>query len=179
MQCDFVAPILALQTTWPIYQGSWLLVAGFSLFAWWGQNLEAIHGCSIYLQCLHSTANSETCSSGCGAPNLQAGLMMIRLSVCLFKIYHGLFRKLRACIWKVAKLADMVSEVDQEMYHHEVENPFCQRDVVQLPTGSVVYLQQRNDNLQPLNGCSKWGHSPIPPVYPKYDAFIRLPWPSM
>ena len=46
-------------------------------------------------------------------------------------------------------------------------NPICRKDVVQFLTGSVFYLHQLNDTLQPQKECFKWGHSSIPPVCPK------------
>jgi hypothetical protein len=53
--------------------------------------------------------------------NVEGGLLMIRLSVCLFKIQHCFFWEFRAYISEDATLADIVREVVQEMHLHKVE----------------------------------------------------------
>jgi hypothetical protein len=47
--------------------------------------------------------------------------MTIRLSVCLFKNYHCCFWELRARNYIIAKLADMIRDVVQEMHIQKVE----------------------------------------------------------
>jgi len=53
--------------------------------------------------------------------NLEGNLLMNRLLVCLFKIYHRSFWQFSGCILEFAKLADMVREMVQEMHLHKVD----------------------------------------------------------
>jgi len=53
--------------------------------------------------------------------------MTIQLSVRLFKIHHRFFWEFRAYIYEVAKLADMVREVVQEMHLYKVEIQFVDK----------------------------------------------------
>jgi len=59
--------------------------------------------------------------SGIRLHKLEGGLMIIRLSVPLFKIHHRFFWEFRPDISEVSKLADMVREVVQEMRFHKAE----------------------------------------------------------
>jgi len=63
-QCDSVAPLLTLHTTWSSHQRSWFLVVGFSSFAWSALWLEAFHCCDVVLHHLHSALNTKTSSFG-------------------------------------------------------------------------------------------------------------------
>jgi len=46
---------------------------------------------------------------------------MIQLSLCWFTIHHHSFSEFRACIWELAKLANVVREVIQEMHLQKAE----------------------------------------------------------
>jgi len=65
--------------------------------------------------------------SGFRSPDLEGSLMTIQLSVPLFKIYRCVFWDFRSYIQQVAKLADMVREVVQEMQPHKVEIRFINK----------------------------------------------------
>jgi len=58
-------------------------------------------------------------------------------------------------------------------------NPIHQHDDVQCLIWSVSYLDQCNNSLELQTACSNQGHSPMPSVYRKLDAFWRLLRPSM
>ena len=59
--------------------------------------------------------------SCCRSHDLAGGLITIWLSVCLFKIHCLVIWRFRDYIYEVAKLADMLTEVVQEMHLHKVE----------------------------------------------------------
>ena len=56
--------------------------------------------------------------------NLEGSPMRIGFLVCLFKIHHRSFWEFSSCIYEVAKLADMVREVIQQMHLDNIENRF-------------------------------------------------------
>jgi hypothetical protein len=58
---------------------------------------------------------------GCHSEDGEGGIMKIQLSVQVFKIHHCFFWEFRECIAEVAKLAEMVRELVQEMHVHKVE----------------------------------------------------------
>jgi len=65
--------------------------------------------------------------SGFRSLNLVGWIMTIWLSVCLFKIHHRSFWKIRACIQVVANRPYMVKKVVEEMHVHKVEIRFVDK----------------------------------------------------
>jgi len=73
--------------------------------------------CSISIQ----LSRLKHLLSGFRLQNMERGIMTIRVSVWLLKIYHRFFWEFRAYNKEVAKLADMVREVVQVRHLHKVE----------------------------------------------------------
>jgi len=70
-------------------------------------------------------------------------LRTIQLSVYLFNIHQCTFCEFRACFQEVAKLADMVWEVVQEMHFHKVEIGYVNKMLYNLDKICVLSSSMR------------------------------------
>jgi hypothetical protein len=60
MECNSVAPIVALHTAQPTHEGSWFQIAGVSLFTLYALWVEAYHCHKVVLQHLHWALDTKT-----------------------------------------------------------------------------------------------------------------------